>query len=385
MPNWKGPRYDAGWVYRRVAWGTWMEVGEYSNIESLSYSKAALNSLKLSGSASCDGDPPDEIDAVTAYYTFADGSGEVALVPVMTFLVESDEPQYSASDGGIARSSSLKFYSLLKVLSDIVPEGSLTIPAGTNAVAKAKDIAESVGLRTNNPSSTYTTSEDKTFGSDSTYLSIVNWLLDVAGYASARTDARGVVQMEPYVEPTDRPVSWTFRKDDDSTLLSGPSCENDWRSTPNVVTLEYQTESEYIIATARNIDPDSRASLPSRGWRTKSATVSVSELDGETPQARLDNLRERGQKRVCGSPIRKNRVRLRPCVGERFDRNRVFGEDVAREHHRHRRQRRTVRRHDHQSANLHPPRRPRRCRRQDFLRGGKRKWQSRWRAWPRRP
>ena len=82
MPNWKGPRYDAGWVYRRVAWGTWMEVGEYSNIESLSYSKSALNSLKLSGSASCDGDPPDEIDAVTAYYTFADGSGEVALVPV---------------------------------------------------------------------------------------------------------------------------------------------------------------------------------------------------------------------------------------------------------------------------------------------------------------
>lgn len=291
MPNWKGPRYDAGWVYRRVAWGTWMEVGEYSNIESLSYSKSALNSLKLSGSASCDGDPPDEIDAVTAYYTFADGSGEVALVPVMTFLVESDEPQYSASGGGIARSSSLKFYSLLKVLSDIVPEGSLTIPAGTNAVAKAKDIAESVGLRTNNPSSTYTTSEDKTFGSDSTYLSIVNWLLDVAGYASARTDARGVVQMEPYVEPTDRPVSWTFRNDDDSTLLSGPSCENDWRSTPNVVTLEYQTESEYIIATARNIDPDSRASLPSRGWRTKSATVSVSELDGETPQARLDNLK----------------------------------------------------------------------------------------------
>ena len=108
MPNWKGPRYDAGWVYRRVAWGTWMEVGEYSNIESLSYSKSALNSLKLSGSASCDGDPPDEIDAVTAYYTFADGSGEGALVPVMTFLGESDGPQYSAGSREAALSSSIR-------------------------------------------------------------------------------------------------------------------------------------------------------------------------------------------------------------------------------------------------------------------------------------
>ena len=47
MANWKGARYDAGWVYRRVSWGTWEELEEYDQIDGASFDKSMNDSLKL--------------------------------------------------------------------------------------------------------------------------------------------------------------------------------------------------------------------------------------------------------------------------------------------------------------------------------------------------
>lgn len=299
MADWTGPRYDAGWIYRRISWGTWREVGEYDNITDAKISRSAFDTLKLSGSLNYIGDAPDEIDAVSATYVFRDSAGEQVEQLVATFLVEADEPSFSSlASGGVSKSGSAKFYSLLKVLSDTKCKIPYTIKARTNAVAAARRIIEAAGLRTNGQTSDYVIGADHTFSADDSMLTVVNWLLDAAGFASADTDAAGTVMLVPYVEPTERETTWTFTNDETSTISPGLDGENDWRDAPNIVVCIYETDEEYLYAIAKNVDPDSRASLPARNWRESSTVETVSELDGGTQAERLKNLEDLAKKKL---------------------------------------------------------------------------------------
>lgn len=309
MANWKGARYDAGWVYRRVSWGTWEELEEYDQIDGASFDKSMNDSLKTGGSMSYDESAPDEVDLIIAYYEFTDESGEHVMEPVATVQVEAESPEFrSLANGTTSQSGNLKAYSVLKVLSDMKCRKTVVIPAGTNAIAKAVEIVEGAGLRTNSPSSDYVTKNDKTFEETDSWLTVVNWLLDAAGFSSAYDDAFGVVQMMRYVDPTDRPIVWTFRNDDESTMDFGVVEENDWRSIPNVYTVNYTSDTESLSATARNIDPNSRASLPSRGWREKGESETVTELEGDTVQERLENLKAVAVSRIKSKSSEINKV-----------------------------------------------------------------------------
>ena len=62
--------------------------------------------------------------------------------------------------------------------------------------------------------------------------------------------------------------------------------------------LTYETDDETYVAQARNIDPESRASLPSRSWRENSTVEQVSELAGETQGERLENLKALARKKL---------------------------------------------------------------------------------------
>lgn len=302
MADWKGARYDAGWLYRRIKWGTWDELGLYDNIESASINRSAFDTLKTSGSLNYFGTAPDEVDALALVYTFRDRNGQTVEQRRATVLVESDEPDYtSLDDGGVRQSGTAKLYSLLKVLSDTKLKVPYTVAAGTNAIAAANRIITGAGLRTNCQSSGYLLSCDHTFAPDDSLLDVVNYLLDAAGYGSADTDAYGTVILKPYVEPTARELAWTFANDETSTLMPGISSENDWRNTPNIVVLTYETDDETYVAQARNIDPESRASLPSRSWRENSTVEQVSELDGETQEERLENLKALARKKLLDS------------------------------------------------------------------------------------
>lgn len=291
MPDWKGTRYDAGWTYRRVSWGTWEELEEYGQIEGAKLDKSISDSLKHSGTLDYGERPPDEVDLVRAYYGFADASGERVLQPVATLLVEAEAPEFrSLASGGTWQAGTLKAYSVLKVLSDMKLRKPTVVPAGTPAVARAAGIAEAAGLRVSAAPSDYLTKSDKAFDEADTQLTVVNWLLDAAGFASAFPDAYGVCQMSRYVEPAERPVVWTFANDEESTLGFGVVEESDWRDVPNVYTVNYRSDVETLSATARNIDPSHPASLPSRGWREHGGSETVEELDGETQGERLASL-----------------------------------------------------------------------------------------------
>lgn len=311
MANWKGPRYEAGWVYRRVSWETWEELEQYDQIEGASFDKSMNDSLKTGGSISYDESAPDEVDLLIAYYEFTDENGEHVTEPVATVQVEAESPEFrSLANGTTAQSGTLKAYSVLKVLSDMKLRKTVVVPAGTNAVAKAVEIVEGAGLRTNSPSSDYVTKNDKPFEETDSWLTVVNWLLDMAGFSSAYDDAFGVVQMTRYVEPTERPLVWVFRNDEESTMGFGVVEENDWRSIPNVYTVNYSSDTVSLSATARNVDPNSRASLPSRGWREKGEVETIEELEGATVQEMVENLMAIAESRVKSKSSEINKAKF---------------------------------------------------------------------------
>lgn len=289
MADWTGSRRGR-FVYRSVDWETWDEGAEYAHATGGSLELSAFTSLKASGSVKFDGAPPDTEGLIRIYYEFEDDQGEAESVCLATMLVETSSFSYGADGSESYGNATLE--STLKVLQDRDYGAPFTVPAGTDAVGKAVELVTSLGLRCNAPEgSGYVLSSDRTFGTDECdYLTIVNWLLDRAGFASAWVDAYGAVQMTPYVEPTSRVAVFTFEPGQKSVMLPELPYANDWHQTPNVVRLSYSTEEESLTAWASNIDPDHPASLPRRGFREKTLADEVDELSGETAKERLADL-----------------------------------------------------------------------------------------------
>ena len=286
--RWNGWAHER-YVFRRVKWPSWEEGEDWPQITGGEVELSAFSDLKVTGSLSFEGaEVPDDNDLVRIYYGHADSSGAETFAPLATLLFSAPQPEYD----GMTVSGTLDCQSTLAILAAKSYGAPFTVTAGTKAVQKAMELVESLGLRVNNPDkSAYVLGSDHTFSADeANYLSIVNWLLDAAGYASAWVDAFGNVQMTPYVEPLERPISITLADDETSILYPELSKRSDYSDTPNVVRLIYETDAETLVASAANVDPDSRASLSVRKYEV-TCSESVSELPGETASARLESLK----------------------------------------------------------------------------------------------
>lgn len=294
-PKWSGWAHQR-LVFRRVKWPTWEEAEEYTQITGGQLELSAFTDLKVDGSLNFEGlEVPDDHDLVRIYHGYSDSNGEQPLRPLATLMFSLSKPTYE----GVTVSGKLNCRSMLSVLSSKDYGAPFTISAGTQAVQKAIELTESLGLRVNNPDpSAYTIREGRTFkAEEANYLTIVNWLLDAAGYASAWVDAYGVVQMTPYIEPTERKPSLTLADDESSIMYPELSKSSDYADTPNVVRLCYETDEETLIAFATNVDPNSRASLPSRGYEV-TYRESVSELSGDTQAERLASLESMARQKL---------------------------------------------------------------------------------------
>lgn len=291
----------SGWAhqrfsFRRVKWPTWEEAEEYTQITGGQLELSAFTDLKVDGSLNFEGlEVPDEHDFVRIYYGYSDSSGEQPMKPLATLMFSVSKPTYE----GMTVSGKLQCRSVLSILASKSYGAPFTIAAGTQAIQKAIELVESLGLRVNNPDpSAYTVKSCHTFKEeDANYLSIVNWLLDAAGYSSAWADAYGIVQMTPYIEPTERKAALTLADDEHSIMYPELSKQSDYSDTPNVVRLCFETDEETLIASATNVDPNSKASLPSRGYEVTHCE-SVSELDGDTQAKRLANLKALAKQRL---------------------------------------------------------------------------------------
>lgn len=293
MADWRTGSRTGGFFFRRVTWPDFKEAEAYENATGGALEMSALSEVKVNGTLQFDGEPPDPDHLLRVYYGFTDEAGDYEQVAVATMQVQAANPKVIEETDGVARQGTANLVSVLQVLKDVDLNAPYTVKAGEQVIAKAMSLIADHGLPTNNPdASAYALTRDYTFPADeANVLHIVNTLLGFAGYASAWVDAYGVVQVTPYVEPTDREAVITFEAGPDSIMHSDMESQNDWGSTPNVVRLSYSTDEEVLTAWCKNIDPAHKASLVSRGGREKTLAESVTELAGDTQAQRLANLK----------------------------------------------------------------------------------------------
>lgn len=286
MVDYYGNRHGEVFTFKRVSWAQFAtrdaEVATYTQFTGGSVEYGAFSALKVTGSFEYVGDMPDTTDLLRVYYSFADDAGEVSEpVPLGTFVLGFGGVKYTpAAAGQLLQKGTVSGYSTLKVLQDRLCGLPLTFPAGTDPVAKAVEIVQSMGLRVNAPASTsYSLASPHTFEADDSYLTVVNWLLTNCStqYQAAFVDGYGVVQIQEYSEPGQRSPVATFRDDAHSIMLPEVEEETGWQSADNVVRLYYESDTEALWAVAKN-KSGSRASLANRGNREQTFYEEVDEI-----------------------------------------------------------------------------------------------------------
>lgn len=291
---WNGSRREK-LIYRQVSFPSMDEGKTYNFFTDGSLELSAFTSLRVSGTLNyCTyGEPKQTHDLIRIYYAFTDQYGTYGSYPLATMFLGSSEPTIN----GKMISGTVELFSVLKVAENKYYGLPYTIKAGTNAVAKAVELMESLGLKTNNPKCDYKLSADHVFKTDESYLSIVNWLLNAANYTACYPDAYGIVQMLPYQKPDMRQPVWTFSDGDDSIMQPCVVLSDNSQDIPNACRLNYETDEESLWASTVNVDKTSNASVVSKKYES-TLTETISELSGNTQEERLNNLKELSRNRL---------------------------------------------------------------------------------------
>lgn len=293
MADYTGNRYNEVFTYKRVSWDNWVEHESYPWITEGSIELAADSELKATGSFSFEGgELPNTSDLMRVYYDFDDEQGEHVTQALGTFFVAYSELEHVATSTGVKSKGSLNGASVLKVLQDKIYGAPFTVSANDNAIYKAVTLIKSVGLNVDYTPDVTVLGADHTFDSGATYLDIVSWLCDTAGYSPAVPDAYGTVQLQPFADTLVQDIGAVFTNDDKSIMYPELNVNNDWAETPNVIKLLYNTDQACITAKASNLS-GSRASLDARGGREQTYYEETSELPENTSKlTALVNLAE---------------------------------------------------------------------------------------------
>lgn len=287
--NWNGNRYKEKYTFKRVAWENWQEHEEYKYITGGEIELAEDSELKVTGSFDFDGlELPNARDLLRVYYSFEDSAGEEAYEPIATLFLSMAEVSYTDTDKGAEAKGSADGLSVLSVLGNRVAGVPMTFKRNANCIYETEQLIRSCGLLTETEISSFCLTADHTFDADATYLEIVNWLLDTAGYLDAYPDALGAVVLRSQASAQNSTESVYFANDAKSIMYPEVEVTNEWQETPNVVRLLYNTDSAYLTAEARNLS-GSRASLDASGAREVTYFDEVSELGSGN---RLEYLRQ---------------------------------------------------------------------------------------------
>lgn len=307
--RWGGNRHAEKWTFRSVEWPSMAEGKDVWQITGGSANLGAFTDLKATGTVDFKGtEPMERGNLVRVYYGFTDDDGESTERVVMTGFVQFGSTEHR----GALKSGTAELRGVLCVLADDKPGRPYVVSAGTNAVGKAKQVAEERGLRVNATPSSYTLANEHVFDTDTSYLGIVNWLLDAAGYSGAFPDAMGTVQMVPYIEPTRREPTWRFADDGASAMKPTISDSDNSADTPNVARAWYEDDTCGLFAEATNIDPRNEASVAVLG-RVNPIFVDVTELAGADATAKLANLKALVKKTLLDNSTHIRYVEV-PCL-----------------------------------------------------------------------
>lgn len=143
-----------------------------------------------------------------------------------------------------------------------------TIPVGTVITTKVRDLLTAAGhtrLQIRDSAATLRTAINWEAGA--TRLSIINDLLDAAGYWSLTVDSDGTFVAEPYTRPADRPTRYDLKDDEDGIYKDDFTRDLDLYSIPNRVIIISQSSEEVppLIGLAEITDPTNPLSISARG------------------------------------------------------------------------------------------------------------------------
>lgn len=304
-------RADETYTYRRVSWPGFVEGADLGNVKAGNVELSAFSDLKATCSFDYEGsEEPDVRDLVRIYYGFMDDNGETAEFCIGTFFIGYSDAEYRLDGERLIAAGTVNGWSTLKVLQDVRLGYAYTVQAGTYAVAKAIQLIQGAGLPVNAANeSSYQLASDHTFDPNDTLLTVVNWLCTTANYQAPYPDAYGTIQIQQYIEPSERTTVATFQDDDNSIMYPAVSIENDWQEIPNVCTLYYSTDEMAIHAEARNVS-GSKASLDARGGRELVMVDVVSELGGADSSEKAANLEAMAAAKLLGNSQEIERVQL---------------------------------------------------------------------------
>lgn len=295
--DWYTSRSNEHWLFTYVNPRTMQDSGVYENGVDCTYEYSFFTELKASGTLSFIGFPPAEDRYLRVYYCATDDHGDSVQEAVGTFRVEAQSPTWKRDVNTLTgkvvvdpyQDGEVSLLSILKVLDDKVYGMPYTVKAGVGAVAKAKQLAESLGLSVYADDSGYVMPCDITYEPDKTYLYIINDLLARAGFSSAFPDSYGYVRYKKYVDPIKRGSVLNFSDDGNGVLYDGVTVENDFRETPNVVAMCYEGEDFTVWAKATNVDPEHKASTLHRAELTLYEAWANTQ-EGQTAQQVLNEM-----------------------------------------------------------------------------------------------
>jgi hypothetical protein len=240
-----------------------------------------LAALKVTGSVPLIGplDLGRDWLRIYAIITYRDKSDKTALG---TFLASTPTLTLTSKRGvtGALVRGSADLYSLLLVLEQTAFDTPYSVPAGTNAVARAKALVASVGLRVVADDSASVLSTPPVWEAGTSYLEAVNWLLKYAGFDTAEVDGYGAVIMRRYSDPAMLSPVVTFADDADCIFADEVPYEFDIFSVPNKVIAVMSSQDATMTTTAINADPLNRYSTVARG-RTVTHVETVSQIESQ--------------------------------------------------------------------------------------------------------
>lgn len=239
---------------------------ELDGVEAGSYEIAAQSPLGVSGSVTMVG-RGQSIDFMRdrIQIVYDPGVRGVDAWPVATMILTTPTDEHSST----AVTWNISLLSKLTVLADDTVE-RYSLPAGTPIVGTVEGLIRSAGEdRIAVTPSSLTLRSPLSFDPGTSKLTIINELLQAAGYWSLWCDGAGQFRVEPYVEPERRPIVREFVQGSDSIHSAVWSREQDLSGVPNRVKVATEGDDETLplVGTAWNENPDSQFSFQARGNR----------------------------------------------------------------------------------------------------------------------
>ncbi len=158
-------------------------------------------------------------------------------------------------------------------LDELQLDHTYSLPVGYQATQAVRELLLEAGEpRFSVVGSDRALSAPMSWAAGTSYLRVINDLLDSLGYFSLWADGDGVLRAEPYVPPENRPVAFHFRNDHRSIVSPEFKVTQAPYKVPNkvIAVSKVEGEEEQLLSVATNENELSPYSYQARGnkWRT---------------------------------------------------------------------------------------------------------------------